>query len=117
MSGRHAKDKERERLATLPSLAEFGSVGKIAAAARKSGLKKLLCDGKAVGKVLVVTVKALLGAVAEDADCEEDVIRATECLGLEPIEESGFGEKDLLGVEECRFVRSVASVPVVGSLL
>lgn len=67
--------------------------------------------------MLVVTAKALLGAVAEDTVCEENVIRAARCLGLETVEGSAFGGKDLLGVEELRFVRSVASVPVVGSLL
>lgn len=105
-----ANGAERKRLAKLPCIPNFGHDAEIAAAARESGLGKLLgLDSKE--KALAAMVKALLGAICEDSDCEGDVLRAASCLGLQVV------EQDLLGVEELEFAPFVASVPVVESLI
>ncbi|KAJ4991502.1 hypothetical protein SVAN01_02883 [Stagonosporopsis vannaccii] len=103
---------ERKHFANSSRIPDFGTDAKIAAAARESGLAKLLYPHRHMkDSTLVTTVKALLGAICEDSDDEGDVPRAASCLGL------GVVEQDLLGVEEFEFVPFVASVPVVGSLI
>lgn len=110
-------DKERQRLANLPSIPDFGSIEEMAAAARQSGLEKHVYEGKVDRETLAITVKALLGAVLEESDMEE-VLEAANNLGLESVRKvRECDEADLLGVEELRFVRCAASVPVVGSLI
>ena len=51
------------------------------------------------------------GRCEEDSQCDEEVLRAAYCLGLEVIDE------DLLGIEEFKFVKGVSEGPVPESLL
>lgn len=73
---------------------------------------------------LATTVTALLGAVMEDIQDENYVLRAAYNLGLEAMvdedevqEVSAAPVVDLLGVEEFAFVQSATSVPVAESLI
>lgn len=93
-------DKERWRLVALPSFAELDSVEGIAAAARQSDLEKHMFEGKVYKKTLVVTVKALLGAVLEESDMGE-LLEAANNLGPKPLRNvREYETVDLLCVEE-----------------
>ena len=131
----------RQRLARIPSIPNFGDDAELAAAARGSGLSRLLYASGVKDKTLATTIKALLGAISEDTDDEVDVLRAAYALGLEEVEEEILLQgnlpteegaaveqklfveenfpvgQDLLGVEEFKFVKCASSVPIVESLL
>jgi len=48
----------------------------------------------------------------------EEMFEAANNLGLKPTaQKDNTNELDLMGIEEFRFVRCAASVPVVGSLI
>ncbi|KAJ4384816.1 hypothetical protein N0V86_000419 [Didymella sp. IMI 355093] len=119
--------KKQARLANMASLPDFGGQDVLAKAAKDSGIASFFKVGKN-GRVvsdeqLATTIKAFLGAIMEEMQDEEYVLRATFCLSLEAVEASQetvniSAAVDLLGVEELAFVQCArVSVPVVQSLI